>query len=578
LQAKKPSSTVPTRALSRSLTGASYDKRLIRARRADNTDLMSEVGKIVALLKNEAIEKQIAAAIVLGELKAKGPGVVEGLGEVLGSGVPLLQVHALDALSRVGAKKALPQIFPLLSGGSDEVRRAATRAIASIGEDVVPAIKQKMATASPEERRALDAALAELGGKDAFSALVKGLASSDAEAAKAAALAVRTQIKGADGNKRRSYLAEIERFLEAQKKKGGSPGAIAAAVKILGYLEDEKTVTTLLQYANDDKAHPSVRQEAIIAFRFALASEKPSAKVVDTLVKAAEAPDRALAQTALHTLGSLQVGEDTAKRLEKLALHADFDRARFVLELLGRMGGQEAAKVLTKVLTQATDRRYAEAAAGGLTGKEDAVPALAKALLETTNPDRAWVLRNVLRPTAKKLSPSLRKQVLEEAMARLGKGERNYEAHLDVARDADPDGVATALRDLAQKLRKKDENKARVVLGILCKSDRATDEDRYLLASLELARSNRDTRPASRAGDESLRILGNLLRHGFDVAKALRKDRQIDLEQLYYVGFHFCEEGHPLGDELLEEVVKKGGRAKIAKMAKNKLALSEASP
>lgn len=537
---------------------------------------MSEVGKIVALLKNEAIEKQIAAAIVLGELKAKGPGVVEGLGEVLGCGVPLLQVHALDALARVGAKKALPQIFPLLSGSNDDVRRAATRAIASVGEDVVPVIKQKMATAAPDERRALDAALAELGGKDAFSALVKGLASSDAEAAKAAALAVRNQIKNADGNKRRSYLAEIERFLDAQKKKGGSPGAIAAAVKILGYLEDEKTVTTLLQYANDPKAHPSVRQEAIIAFRFALANDKPSAKVIDTLVKAAEADDRALAQTALHTLGSLKVSEDTAKRLDKLALHPDFDRARFVLDLLARLGS-EGAKVLTKVLCTTTDRRYAEAAAAGLSGKEEAVPALAKALLETKNPDRAWVLRNVLRPTAKKIAPSLRKQILEEAITRLGKGERNYEAHLDVARDADPDAVASALRDLAGKLRKKDENKARVVLSILCKSDRATDEDRYLLASLELSRSNRDTRPASRAGDESLRILGNLLRHGFDVAKALRKDRQVDLEHLYYVGFHFVEEGHPLGDELLEEVVKKGGRGKIAKMAKNKLALSEAS-
>src|SRR4029077_11048005 len=88
--------------------------------------------------------------------------------------------------ARVGAKKALPQIFPLLSMGNDDVRRAATRAVASVGEEVVPIIKQKMADAGPEERRALDAALAELGGKDAFSALIKGLASSDADDAKAA--------------------------------------------------------------------------------------------------------------------------------------------------------------------------------------------------------------------------------------------------------------------------------------------------------------------------------------------------------------------------------------------------------
>ncbi len=540
---------------------------------------MSEVGKIVKLLESDAIEKQIAAAIVLGELKAKGPGVVEGLGTVLESGVPLLQVHALDALARVGAKRALPQIFPLLATGSDDVRRAATRAVASVGDEVVPMIKQKMATASPEERRALDAALAELGGKDAFSTLIKGLVSSDAEAAKAAALAVRNQIKTADGNKRRTYLAEIEKFLETQKKKGASPGALAAAIKILGYLEDEKTTVTLLQYANDDKQHPSVRQEAIIAFRFALQGDKPSARVIETLVKAAESADRTLAQTALHTLGSLQVSEETAKRLEKLAVHADFERARFVLELLGRMGGHEAARVLTKVLVTTSDRRYAEAAAAGVSGKEDAVPALAKALLETDNPDRAWVIRNVLRPTAKKITTATRKALLAAALERLAAGERGYEALLDVARDADPDGSAEALRALAEKLRrsKGKEERARSVYQLLCKSDRASDEDRYALASLELARSNRDTRPASRAGDEGLRMLSTLLRSGFDVAKALRKDREVDLEHLYYVGFHFTELDHPVGEELLEEVVKKGGRAKVAKMAKNKLNLAEAN-
>ena len=540
---------------------------------------MSEVEKIVQLLKSEAIEKQIAAAIVLGELKAKGPGVVEGLGAVLASGVPLLQVHALDALARVGAKKALPVIFPLLATGADDVRRAATRCIASVGDEVVPLIKAKMVAASPDERRALDAALAELGGKDAFSALIKGLASSAGEAAKAAALAVRQQVKNADGHKRRSYLAETEKFLETQKKKENAHGAVAAAIKILGYLEDEKTVPTLLAYANDEKAHPSVRQEAIIAFRFALQTDKPSAKVIDALVKAAESPDRTLAQTALHTLGSLQVAEETAKRLEKLALHAEFDRARFVIELLGRIGGNEAARVLTKTLVTASDRRYAEAAAEGLNGKEEAVPALAKALLETENPDRAWVLRNVLRPTAKKISTTTRKQILEAAMDRLGSGERGYEALLDVARDADPESVAEALRGLAQKLRRGTgkEERARSVYQLLCKSDRATDDDRYAYASLELSRSNLDTRPASRAGDESLRLLGLLVRNNFDVAKALRKDRGVDLDHLYYVGFHFTELGHPVGEELLEEVVKKGGRAKVAKMAKNKLALGEAS-
>lgn len=533
---------------------------------------MSEVLKIVKLLSSAALEKRIAAAIVLGELKAKGPEVVAGLGQAVESDIPLLQRHALEALAEIGSKKVLPQIFAVLPKADDDVRRAATKAIASVGEEALPLIKARMAECSPVERQALDAALAELGGKDAFGTLVLGLDSSDPGAAQRAALAVRQQVKIADGRTKKSYMATIERFLH-DKKAAHSAGAIAAAVKILGYFEDEATVPMLLAYAGDPKAHPSIRKEAIIAFRFALTKTKASAKVTDALVECASAPDGALAITALHTLGSLDLGPDGPKRLAKLAGHPDFERARFVIEHLGRLGGPDACRTLVNVLTS-SDKRYAELATQAIAGKEEAVPQLAKAVLETKDRDRAWTIRNVLRPMAKKVTPALRKELLAVAMERLKDGELGWEAALDVVRDADPEGTAEALRALATKLRKaKNEDKAAVVLRLLAKTDRATDDDRYELAVLELGKSNKDTRPASRAADESLRALSALKRRGFDVARALRKDRAITMDDLYYVGFHFSEEGEPLGAELLEEVVKKAGRTKVGKMAKNKLAL-----
>ncbi|MGD0529964.1 MAG: HEAT repeat domain-containing protein, partial [Polyangiaceae bacterium] len=67
---------------------------------------MSEVDKIVELLSSDAVEKRIAAAIVLGEIRAKGAHVAEALTHALDSDIPLLQRHALEALGRVGAKKA----------------------------------------------------------------------------------------------------------------------------------------------------------------------------------------------------------------------------------------------------------------------------------------------------------------------------------------------------------------------------------------------------------------------------------------------------------------------------------------
>jgi len=538
---------------------------------------MNDIDKIVALLDEEAIEKRIAAAIVLGEIKAKGPEVVDALMRLVEGEVPALQRHGLHALTRIGAKKVVPRLFALLASSDSEVRYAATRAIVSVGDEVVPLIRKRMIDAGHEERRGLDAILADLGGKDAFTVLLSSLATSEGEAAKAAALAVRQHVRTASAAERRNHLAQTERFLADKKKGATTAAAVTAAIKILGYLEDEKAIPTLLSYARDTKQSAAIRQEALIALRFTLGEKKGEHnKVVTALIDAAGDPDRVLAQTALLTLGSLTISAEHGKQLEKLIDHPDLERARFVIEQVGRQKGADTARLLVKVLSTAEKKR-AEIAAAALNGNLEAVTPLAKALLETNDPDRRWVIRNVLRTSpamAQKVPSPMRKQLLEAAMERLSEGERGYEAYLDVARDADPDAAATALRELAQKLRKKNPDKAAAVLTILCRSDRANDDDRYQRAALELLRSPRDTRAVARAGDESLKQIMQLVDRGFDMGAALRKDRSLGLEELFYVGFHFAEERHALGPELLSVVVDRGGRQKIAKAAKNKLNLT----
>jgi HEAT repeat protein len=536
---------------------------------------MKEIDKIVALLDADALERRVAAAIVLGELGAKGPEVQKGLVKLLSTNIPVLQKHALDALASIGAKKALPSILGLVAVQSAEVREAAMRAVASVGEDALPIVKERMAAATPEERRALDAVLAEIGGKDAFGELLRGLTSSDAEAAKAAALAVRQHVKGADGRQKKSYATATLKLLEQlNKKKDAAPSAVAAALKLLGFLEDERAVPVLVEHAADESAEPQVRMEAILALRFAL--KDASAKVVEALVKAAFDKDRTLSQAALHTVGSLSLSGDAVKKLAPLVTHPDPDRACFAIEHVSRQKGPEATNVLVRALSS-RDKRVVETAAKALGPREDATAALAKTLLETDSPDRAWAIRNVLRPNAKKLPPALRKQLTALALERVKERDRGFEAHLDVAREADPQGVAEGLRDLAAKAKKsKNAEKAQAVLNLLCKSDKATDDDRFALAVLDLHKSQRDTTPGARASDEALVRLGKLLEGGFDVAQALKKDRTIELDELYYVGFHFTERRQPIGQELLTIVADRGGRTKIAKMAKNKLKLAGA--
>ena len=549
---------------------------------------MSDIDKIVDLLSSDAIERRIAAAIVLGEIKAKGTVVVDALAGTLETGIALLQRHALEALTRIGAKRALPKILPLLTARDEDVRRAAVAAVVSAGEDVLPMLRTRIAGASADEKRAIDAVLAALGGRDAFEALLEGLATSES-AAKAAAIAVRQRVKDSDARQRRRYFAQVQKFLEKTAKRGGPAGAVAAGVKILGYLEDERAIPLLIELTGRDRHPPNVRQEALIALRFLLDGRSGGDTVdavVAALVDAAQDPDRSLAQTALHTLAGIALPPEAMRPIERLVAHSDLERARFAMEMLGRHEGPHAARVLVHVLATTTDKRRAELAASCLRAHEegkppmagvrdDAVAPLAKAILEAPDNDRAWMLRGVLRASAAKTPATTRKQLLETALRRLAGGETLWEPLLAAARDADAHAVALALRALAQKLRKSEPGKSLLVLRMLCQGEGAGEEDRYALAIAELARSSRDTRAAARAANEALRLFGAMVDRGTDLAALLRKDRSLDLEDLYFVGFHFVEESLPLGEELLRLIVEKGGRARIAKMARSKLALAE---
>src|SRR5262249_9619480 len=179
-----------------------------------------------------------------------------------GGEVAVLEGRALEALARIGVpKKIVPKLFVYLVSNVGDVRDAARAAIQSLGEEAVPLIRERMSTSTPQERHALEAILGELGGKAAFSTLRETL-TAEGEAAKQAAIAMRAHVKNAGLRERRSYLTETEKFLAKQKKAGAPASVIAAALKIIGYLENEKATDTLLEYASDDKQPASVRQEA----------------------------------------------------------------------------------------------------------------------------------------------------------------------------------------------------------------------------------------------------------------------------------------------------------------------------
>ncbi len=132
-----------------------------------------------------------------------------------------------------------------------------------------------------------------------------------------------------------------------------------------------------------------------------------------------------------------------------------------------------------------------------------------------------------------------------------------------MAREANAAATSAGLRALAGDLRKaKKLDRALIAARALGGSAEATPDDGYALAILELLTGRRD---------EAFVVFSQLADRGFDVAAALRRDRALDADQRYQIGFHFAERRHPLGEEILTAVAETAGRAKIGQMARAKL-------
>jgi HEAT repeat protein len=525
------------------------------------------VGKLVRLLGSEAVEKQLAAALVLGELQVRDAAAVEALMSLLESPLAPVQRQALVALGTIGSRRALPAILPLLHARDAGVREAAVEALVAFGEEAVPAVRARLAAAPPAEKRPLEELLARLGGRGALSTLLGALGPDDLETARAAVLPLRQRLKEADARERKRTLEQALAFLADQKNR--APAARMAALKVIGYVGDASAAAKVLALAQSSSEAEAAREEAVITLRLLSGvpekakAKAPPKKTIDALVGLAEKGPLPVARAALYSLAATKLPPTVGKRLGKLVDHPEGGRALIAIELLGAIAGADAADALARTLIETGERARAEAAANALGKRAEAGTALARALLSTHDRDRAEMVSRLLRPHLARVERPVGRQLIRDAVARVEEEDPTAEALLQIARALDADGTADGLRALAARLRKgRKHEDALKVLRVLGRSREAAPDDGYALAALELTHGLKD---------EAFTVIGQLADQGYDVGAALRKDRSLEDRHRYEVGFHFIERGHPLGEEALAAVAESAGRSKLGQMARAKL-------
>ena len=531
--------------------------------------------KLAALLESEDPRRRIAAAVVLGELKVKDAAVVSRLVEMARDPLEPFATAALEALGAVGSLKALPVMMDALGRGG-EVAQVAGRAIAALGPEALPDIRSRLAEATPEVKARLSQLLPAVGGRLSFEMALEGMRGQPWEAVNRVALSVRQEMKTASAAERKVLRTQVEKFLDKKKTAEDEP-ALRGALKVLGYLELPDVADALLGYTAE-KYGPAVRAEAATALRFALgggATTKQLKRIIDLM----EDGEALVGRAARDTLTVLPLEVSVAEEFARLCRSPDNEVACWAIGRLAGLGKASAAKTLVPVAGGA-DRLRAEAAVAALAGLGEGGPGLLlQALCGATDEVGAHAVAEALLPHAKRLSKKELGKLEAAGEAALADSFALARRVLEPLREATPDRWTELLSAQAAKLKKKDPAKAAALLDVLARSSTASPEDRYAHALLLLKKSPLDIHPRSRQRDACLPELRRLAEGGFDLARALVKEKSLEDDALYYLGFHFAESATgaaaDLGLGLLEHLVKKNPRNKLGKAARNKLKLME---
>ncbi len=366
-----------------------------------------------------------------------------------------------------------------------------------------------------------------------------------------------------------------------------------AALRLIGYLARPSSQPLLVAQSAADRPRP-VRFAAIAALRRIVAASeaKGTEPAIEALIEYADGDDLGIAQAAIDTLRGARIPEKLARAFSALARSKNPAAQKLAMERLPAGGGAGAVKALIEALG-GDDVTARDAAARGLAKAPEAVLPLTRALLATTDEQSARRYAGALRSHRGHVSGTAIEELLAAAHHHLelhGKGKATADTILierviaDTIAEVAPEKHVELLFERARRLRKAGKpGEAFAALKPLLRTradlDAAIqDDDRYLLAVLGLKAAGPAILRAAHADDPVLRQFGRLSASGFPVARNLAREKDVEDEEIYGLGFRLLEgndeNDKSLGAELLQGILDERPRAKLGKAARNKLKLT----
>ena len=519
--------------------------------------------------------RRCAGAIALAEVAPRDDAVVKALGEALQSANHTLTPYLLDALESIGSRKAVPYVMPLLQAEDLAIKVRAIAILSKAGSNLVPEIKVQLEQASPRNKVVLVDLLARIHTRDAFAAILQLLLDPKFDVAREACEAVHRHIPDLSPKERAVLHKQASTFMSSSRIMQ-QERALTSCLLMLGYIGRPEARSVLLKHSKP-KLSPYVRQHSLLALRHLDLSPAVAASVRRQVSAYLDEDDFNIVRNTLDVLAQLPKPNSSATEALTLLKNKHPRVRAFAAQQIAEQDTVPNNLKLLKLL-QHDDPQVGEIAARALSHHDKATAVITEALRAESDPAGAWRLAKILKPHSERIDSKTRKALEQLAAKDLQARRPRHEAIIYCLRNINPASADTVLRQVGLRYKQaKKWDLAVECLRRLIQSDSFDEETRYELSICNLKLSSKDLARQVRQEDHALRGFQGLIRSAsFTLIDRLRKERLLDANDLYYVGFHFGEGGPReklFGEALLEHVVKKWPSTKAGKAARSKLKL-----
>lgn len=544
--------------------------------------------KLIALLEGGELEMRMAAMRVVTRLGIKDRAVVHALGKALREDSEALKTLALKGLIQLGADDVVEMVIPLILEPGD-LREHALQVVIAIGPPAIKPLKDLYSNADFHGKRAIATALSRIGVVKALEFLLEKLLQEPFELQKHFSQCLCEAIDALPGQLQHSVFQQVRKFISLPRVRKDLQAQVVAII-LMGHFHHDREVLAarkLLRGYAHAKNPPELRRYALMSLARTIVDVQPDRELVGFLQRCLCDEDwHHIAQQALGAFQRLELPRPMNLRLVHLLKDSPhFSVHIHVLERLSKENSPELAKAILPFLR---DSRYRvrEAAERALRAMPVAVGDLFAVLADSTDTDLSTRVHGILRDYPQDVKRKFLDRAIQRFMLLYDRNDRRAQFFLEFIRGIDPEPLRRTIYSKVESLKRGRVQdrwiKIARFLQVLWDQHLITPEGRYTFALALIQQSNKDLSPHARRANLGLQVLRALIYDNAPgLVERLTRSKDLGLEELFYIGFHFMEEGgelRPFARGLLEQIVKRSPASKTGQAALQKLTLHGITP